>query len=95
MGEYIPPTVVIDEIKFKKGISILNLAAGVSIIKSNNEVILKKEQSKISINLKKNYQIFNSLRSSKYGNIEKAIRIEKSFINKSILKIKIGENNVK
>lgn len=86
---------VIDEIKFKKGISILNLAAGVSIIKSNNEVILKKEQSKISINLKKNYQIFNSLRSSKYGNIEKAIRIEKSFINKSILKIKIGENNVK
>lgn len=85
---------IFDRLENKEGVISLNLDLEIKIKEKDNEIILEKNNKKLSLKLQdKNYKIVDSFVSPKYGEIKTSKRIEIYFKNRDILKIEVGENN--
>lgn len=75
---------IFDKLENKEGVISLNLDLEVKIKEKDNEVILEKNNKKLSLKLQdKNYKIVDSFVSPKYGEIKSSKRIEIYFKEKN------------
>lgn len=81
---------IFDRVENQEGIISLNLALEVKIQERDNEIILEKNNKKITLKLQdKNYKIVESFVSPKYGEIKASKRIEIYSKDKYVLKIEV------
>lgn len=82
---------IIEDFTNTKGIVCFNLNKDVIIEKSGQNIILKKKEREIRINLKNEYRIEESFISPKYGEIIKTKRIEIDFENTNKIQIFLND----